>query len=43
MISARTIDFCMSDEDDREGGEPDESKVFDNQKVIIGGMITEKT
>ena len=42
MISARTIDFQPSDEDDREGGEPDESKVRDNQKVIIGGMITEK-
>ena len=42
MISARTVDFQPSDEDDREGGEPDESKVRDNQKVIIGGMITEK-
>ena len=42
MISARTIDFQPSDEDDREGGESDESKVRDNQKVIIGGMITEK-
>lgn len=37
MISARTIDFQPADEDD-----DDESKVRDNQKVIIGGMIIEK-
>lgn len=40
MISARTIDFQPSDDD--QGGEEDETKVKDNQKVIIGGMITEK-
>ena len=42
MISARTIDFQPSDEEDNESGAPDESRVRDNQKVIIGGMITEK-
>ena len=36
MISARTIDFQPDDET----GIP---KVYDGQKVIIGGMITEKT
>lgn len=36
MISARTIDF----QPDEESGIP---KVYDGQKVIIGGMITEKT
>ena len=37
MISARTIDFQPTDED-----EEDENHVRDNQKVIIGGMIVEK-
>ena len=36
MISARTIDFQPDDET----GIP---KVYDGQKVIVGGMITEKT
>ena len=38
MISARTIDFQPVEEEE----EQDESHVRDNQKVIIGGMITEK-
>ena len=36
MISAKTIDF----QPDEESGIP---KVYDGQKVIIGGMITERT
>ena len=36
MISAKTTDF----QPDEEGGIP---KVYDGQKVIIGGMITERT
>ena len=36
MISAKTTDF----QPDEESGVP---KVYDGQKVIIGGMITEKT
>ena len=38
MISARTIDFQPVEEEE----EQEESHVRDNQKVIIGGMITEK-
>ena len=36
MISAKTTDF----QPDEESGRP---KVYDGQKVIIGGMITERT
>ena len=36
MISAKTTDF----QPDEESGIP---KVYDGQKVIIGGMITERT
>lgn len=41
MITAKTSDFQPSDEEEGERQE-EESGLKDNQKVIVGGMITEK-